>query len=503
MMLARWKRVFWNGWGWRPRFLLMAGIALSFLLLAGAAGWERSGPAPAHAADRADEDAIRAAKDLGKAFTGVAGTIVPSVVTITSSRVIHPALGRGNDPMFDFFRFFGPPGMGDDDEGEILQQGLGSGVIVSHDGYIITNNHVVSDAKEVAVVMSGGDEYDAEIVGTDPKTDIAVIKIDAKGLPAARLGDSDALEVGEWVLAIGSPFSQNLNHTVTAGIVSAKSRVAVGLADYEDFIQTDAAINPGNSGGALVDLEGNLVGINTAIASRSGGSQGVGFAIPINMVRTIKDELIANGSVTRGWIGVGIQPVTREIQEALELPDKNGVLVSSVIEDSPAEKARLEREDVIVGLNGEKIESMRAFRNRIAATPPGTKVELTLLRDGKKRDVSVELGKLPDDEETRPAARQKSHEKLGMEVANIDGETRRFFGLERRDGVVVTDVVRGSAAARSGVREGDVILEINRVEIASTADYDRAIGELGDREVALLLVEREGNTFFLTLRMPE
>ncbi|MFH1680794.1 MAG: trypsin-like peptidase domain-containing protein, partial [Candidatus Eisenbacteria bacterium] len=406
------------------------------------------------------------------------------------------------EDMSEFFRFFGMP-FGNDGGGEILQRGLGSGVIVSSDGYIVTNNHVVSEAKEVAVVLSSGEEYEAEVVGADPKSDVAVIKIDAQGLPSARLGDSDRLEVGEWVLAIGSPFSQQLNHTVTAGIVSAKSRVAVGLADYEDFIQTDAAINPGNSGGALVDLDGDVVGINTAIASRSGGYQGVGFAIPINMVKQIKNELIATGSVTRGWIGIGIQPVTKEIQEALDLPERNGILVSSVVEGSPAEESRLERQDVIVALDGLKVENLRSFRNQIAATPPGTEVDLSIVRDGKAKSVRVKLGRLPDDDESRPVLARQSREKLGMEVREITAEARRALGLEREEGVVVTEVLRGSAADRGGVREGDVILEVNDREIKTTADFSRAIADTKEGEVALLLVEREGNSFFVTIRVPE
>jgi serine protease Do len=464
--------------------------------------WEKAAPPEARAADSPRDDAIRSAKDLGAAFTEIARDVVPCVVTITSNKVVQPAQSFGNnEEMFEFFRFFGMP-FGDPGR-EILQRALGSGVIVSPDGYIVTNNHVVADAKEVSVLMGDGDEYDATVVGTDPKSDVAVIKIEAKGLTAARLGDSDDLEVGEWVLAIGSPFSQQLNHSVTAGIVSAKSRVAVGLADYEDFIQTDAAINPGNSGGALVDLDGNVVGINTAIASRSGGYQGVGFAIPVNMVKSIKDELILSGSVTRGWIGVSIQPVSKEIQEALDLPDKNGVLVSGVLDGSPAEKARLERQDVIVGLNGEEVESMRAFRNRIASMRPGSEVELTLLRDGKEKNVKVELGKLPDDGEAQPVVAEKSKEKLGMEVRGVDAETRRAFGLERTEGVVVTGVAPGSVAAQGGVREGDVILEVNRTEIGRMSDYNRAIGDVGAGEVALLLVEREENTFFIALRVPK
>ncbi|MBM3321665.1 MAG: DegQ family serine endoprotease [Candidatus Eisenbacteria bacterium] len=491
--------------GRRLQAALLAVIVASALAAAGTF-LEPAGTSPsARAADdpAADREAIASAKGLGQAFTAVAREVVPSVVTITSSRVIQTSRSFGGPDMNEFFRFFGMP-FGDEEGGEILQRGLGSGVIVSSDGYIVTNNHVVSDAKEVAVVLSDGEEYEAEIVGTDPKSDVAVIKIQARGLPAARLGDSEALEVGEWVLAVGSPFSQQLNHTVTAGIVSAKSRVAVGLADYEDFIQTDAAINPGNSGGALVDLDGRVVGINTAIASRSGGYQGVGFAIPINMVTRIKDELIASGSVTRGWLGVGIQPVTKEIQEALDLPDRNGVLISSVVEDSPAEKARIERQDVIVALNGEKVESLRSFRNRIAATPPGTKVDLSIVRGSKKKDVSVVLGKLPDDDETaRPVLAEKTREKLGMRVREITPETRRAFGLERTEGVVVTEVLRGGAAAKGGVREGDVLLEIDSREIRTTADYTRAIGDVKEGTVALLLVEREGSTIYVTIRVPE
>lgn len=456
---------------------------------------------PAHAMDPEEEAAISAARSLGKAFTAVSREVIPTVVTVTSNKVVRPTQGNlPDDGMHDFFRFFGLPDMKDGPE--MLQRALGSGVIVSEDGYIITNNHVVANAKEVAVLMSDGEEYEAEVIGTDPKTDVAVIKIAGSSLPYARLGDSDDLEVGEWVVAVGSPFSQNLNHTVTAGIVSAKSRVAVGLADYEDFIQTDAAINPGNSGGALVNLDGEVVGINTAIASRSGGSQGVGFAIPINMVTRIKDALIADGAVTRGWIGIGIQQVTKEIQDALDLPDKNGVLISSVMEGSPAAAADLERQDVIVSMNGEKVESMRSFRNRIADTPPGTDVKLGVLRKGKTVRTTVTLGRLPGDQEPEPVLARAAKEKLGIDARAIDGETRRAYGIERSGGVVVTDVRRGSPAAREGIRRGDVIVAINDGEIESLADYDRAMDGIAEGEVALFLVERGGSTFFIGVRIP-
>ncbi len=485
----------------RSRLIGAALVTAALFAAAGLIGSRWSGPERAFAFDSDEEAAVRAARSLGKAFTSAAREVVPSVVTITSNKVIHPANTLGNDEMFEFFRFFGMPR---DNEGDITQRALGSGVIASSDGYIITNNHVVADAKEIAVILSDGEEYEAELIGTDPKSDIAVIKIDAVGLPEAMLGDSDKLEVGEWVIAIGSPFSRNLNHTVTAGIVSAKSRVAVGLADYEDFIQTDAAINPGNSGGALVDLDGRVVGINSAIASRSGGSQGVGFAIPINMVRRIKNDLIETGTVVRGWIGIGIQPVSKEIQEALGLDDRKGILVSSIMEESPAEEAGLKRQDVILSLDGEKIESLRAFRNEVADLGPGADVDLEISRKGKTRDVRVTLGRLPGDEEPPAAAVREAREKLGVEVSDIDRSLSRSLGIDRKGGgVAVTGVRRGSIASRNGIREGDVIVEINQRPIETVADYDRSLRDFEEGDVALFLIEREGSTFFVGLRIPE
>ncbi|MFH1276786.1 MAG: DegQ family serine endoprotease [Candidatus Eisenbacteria bacterium] len=484
------------------RFLapILAGVAATAVLAALFAFFGTG--APAHAMDPDERAAIGAAKSLGKAFTAVSREVIPAVVTVTSDKVVRPAQGLPNNDMHDFFRFFGMP-FGEDGGPEMVQRALGSGVIISEDGYIITNSHVVANAKEIAVILSDGEEYGAEVIGTDPKSDVAVIRIEGRNLPYAKLGDSDALEVGEWVLAVGSPFSQNLNHTVTAGIVSAKSRVAVGLADYEDFIQTDAAINPGNSGGALVNLDGEVVGINAAIASRSGGSQGVGFAIPINMVTRIKDALIQDGAVTRGWIGIGIQEVSREIQDALDLPDKNGVLISNVMDDSPAAEAKLERQDVIVSLNGRKVESMRTFRNEIADTPPGSDVRLGILRKGKTIDKTVTLGRLPGEEEPAPAIARAAGEKLGIDARALDAETRGAYGIERSGGVVVTGVRRGSPAAREGVREGDMIVSLNEQEIESMADYGRAMDALEEGEVALFLVERGGSTFFVGVRVPK
>jgi len=500
----------------RKQLYRPAGVVAGIAILLLAAVWigpfeivrvERAPETQAWAMDPAEEEAVRSAKNLSKAFSAVSEEIVPSVATITSKRVVQVARGFGmnDDEWGDFFRFFGMPQRprGGTGNGEIVQRSLGSGVIVRSDGYIVTNNHVVADAKEIAVVMSDGEEYDAEIVGTDPRTDVAVIKIDAKGLAAAKIGDSDRLEVGEWVVAIGSPFSENLNHTVTAGIVSAKSRQAVGLADYEDFIQTDAAINPGNSGGALVNLDGEVVGINTAIASRTGGYQGIGFAIPINMVRQVEEALIESGTVTRGWIGIGIQPVTKEIQEALDLPDRNGVLISNIMDDGPAKDADLDRQDVIVGYQGKKVEGMRSFRNQVASTPPGTKVELEILRKGKTRTVELTLGTLPGEGEPKPVLAQEREERLGIDVEEITPDVRRSFGLERREGVVISEVRRGSVASENGLRPGDLILEINQNEIDDLDDYHRALDDVETGEVALFLIERSENTFFVALRMPE
>ncbi len=450
-------------------------------------------------------EALSYARDLGKAFTGVAKSVVPSVVTISSDKVIHTAgrMPEGHGEFDEFFgRFFGMPGMPGMDGGEVRQRALGSGVIVSDDGYIVTNNHVVSDAEEISVTLSSGDEFEAELVGTDPKTDVAVIKIDGKGLPHANLGDSDDVEVGEWVLAIGSPFSQELGATVTAGIVSATGR-GLGLANYEDFIQTDAAINPGNSGGALVNLDGEVIGINTAIATRSGGSQGVGFAIPINMVRDIENDLIDDGKVTRGWIGIAIQPITKEFQEAFDLPNRSGVLVSKVEPGSPAEEAGLKQRDVIRYLNGEEIESFRAFRNEVARTEPGTRIRLGVDRGGKDKKITVVLGTFPEDGETPAASDRRSGEKLGIEVTNITPELQRRFNLDRSEGVVVTSVRRGSVAARNGIAPGDVILETNRTEVYGVSEYRKAIGKVDPGDVVLLLVERGDNTRFVALRVPK
>jgi serine protease Do len=473
--------------------------------------WKSAPAAPSADDAKSKEEVQRTISEASRTFTTIAKEVTPSVVTISSSKVFRPSASRrpseprgeeGEPNPFDLFhRFFEDGGPG---QREFRQQGLGSGVIVSEDGYIITNNHVVANADEIEVGLEDGRHIAAKLVGTDPKSDIAVVKIDARGLDAVEMGDSDRLEVGEWVLAVGSPFSENLSHSVTAGIVSAMERSYVGLTDYEEYIQTDAAINPGNSGGALVDMEGKVVGISTAIATRSGGSQGVGFAIPINMARDVMESLIRDGKVTRGWLGVLIQNVTDEIAEARGLTEAEGVLVGDVTAGSPAEKAGLERGDVITEIEGNKIRNTAQLRNLVARTKPGTRVDLTILRDGRSKEVTLALGVLPEDPEVASAEEsEESVEKLGLEVSPITAELREAHEIERERGVVVTGVANGSVAARYDIREGDVILEVNGESVETVREYAKAIDGLESDEAVMLLVERGGATHFVAFKVPK
>ncbi len=474
------------------RFTTLFAGGLAALITVVALQW------PTGAEATPDAEALSIVRAMSRAFSSVSEEVIPSVVTISSKKVIKTAQQTPRGDEFDefFWRFFGNP----DEDGERRQQALGSGVIISSDGYILTNHHVVANADEIAVIFSDGEEKAATIVGTDRNTDVAVIKIEGNGYPAARLGHSENVHIGEWVLAIGSPFSQNLGATVTAGIVSGTGR-GLGLTNYEDFIQTDAAINPGNSGGALVNLDGEVIGINTAIATRSGGSQGVGFAIPIDMVNRIKDDLIRDGKVTRGYIGIGIQEVTKDIQEGFKLPTRNGILISRVETDSPAEEAGLKQGDVIRHLNGKEIETMRAFRNEVAAMPPGSSIKLGVYRDGKDKTFSLRLALYPDDNEPLAQRDAPARERLGIAVAQISPELMQKFGLERTSGIVVTDVRPGSVAAENGLRPGDVILELNQTAVAGARDFRESVKALETNDVALLLVEREDATFFAALRV--
>jgi serine protease Do len=432
----------------------------------------------------------------------IAERAMPSVVNISSTKVrkVDPRTSPFlNDP---FFRhFFGP---GNEVPRERREQGLGSGVIVTADGVVLTNNHVVEQADEIKVVTSDRREFDAKVLGTDPKSDLAVIKLQGNvtGLKPAVLGDSSRMRLGDVVLAIGNPFA--LGQTVTMGIVSAKGRANVGIVDYEDFIQTDAAINPGNSGGALVNMEGQLVGINTAILSRSGGYMGIGFAIPTNMAKPIMESLQKHGKVVRGWLGIAIQDLDQELRRAFKLPaDASGVVISDLTPGAPAERAGLKRGDVIQKVNGVPVNSTGELRNAIAAGGTGTDVKLDILRDGKPRTVTAKLGEMPAEPgETaeKPGSRAEPGSLDGLTLESLNPALRRKFqiGSGVTQGAVVTSVAPGSPAARAGLRPGDVVLEVNREKVDSLERFKQLYGSA--KGSVLMLVHRAGNTIYVVAR---
>ncbi len=417
----------------------------------------------------------------------------PAVVNIsTTGTAKTPESLRS--PFFDdpFFRRF----FGDEFERRFepppspRQEGGGSGVIVSEDGYIITNNHVIENSEAIQVLLSDKRTFPAEVIGTDPKTDLALLKIDAKDLPVLSWGDSRQLQVGEIVMAVGNPFG--LSQTVTMGIVSAVGRANVGIVDYEDFIQTDAAINPGNSGGALVNLQGELIGINTAIFSRSGGYMGIGFAIPSNMAKSIQASLIEHGKVVRGWLGVSIQDLTPDLQAQFDTPDTQGALVSEVMEDSPAKKAGIQRGDIIRIYDSQTVADTRHLRSLVAESVPNSPVKIQVLRDGTSREIDVTLSEMPKDLRALASTGELrgNHALAGIAVESMSRGER---------GVKVTNVEPGSAATRAGIREGDIILEINREAVNNADDFQRLTGKIGSKDRILLLIQRGRSTIFLSV----
>ena len=380
------------------------------------------------------------------------------------------------------------------------QEGFGSGAIVRSDGYILTNHHVVGEADKITVQLYDGQELKARLIGTDPATDISVIKIEGKDMPILQMGDSDNILVGESVIAIGNPFG--LSHTVTFGIVSAKGRTGMGIAEYEDFIQTDAAINPGNSGGPLVDLEGKIVGVNTAIFSNSGGYQGIGFAVPINMARRVMNELIETGQVSRGWLGVGIQNMTSELAKAFGLDKSRGSLVTGVMPGTPAEKAGLQKGDVILRLNGESIENSSVLRNAVADARADATVELELVRNKVVMMLSVQLDERPQQvgEAGTNSDNRNSTPELGFAVQELTPETAQRLGYQKAEsGVVITTVKPESPAFNKGLRAGMMIVEMNRKSISSMADFQREVQASSKEEGLLLLVKTPQGSQYLFL----
>jgi serine protease Do len=419
----------------------------------------------------------------------------PSVVSITSTS-IRKAESDDNDPFSQFFG--GVPGFNfrNGPPTPRSQKAAGSGVIVSPDGYILTNNHVVDDATKVRVALPDKREFDAKVIGKDPRTDLAVIKVEASGLPAIAIGDSSKVEVGDLALAIGNPF--DLGQTVTMGIVSALGRSGIEQKNYESFIQTDAAVNPGNSGGALVNLRGELIGINTAILSQSGGNEGIGFAIPSNMARSIMGQIREHGQVTRGYLGVSIQPLSPELASSFNVKDNKGVLVGSVEDNSPAGKAGVERGDVIREVNGEAVNDPDALRFKVADLAPGSSVSLKVLRKGVEKNMTVKVGSQPGDliaSDKAPAADSNTAGKLGVSIQDITPQLSRQLGPSApKSGVVITQVQPDSPAADSGIRQGDVVEEVNHQAVSSTTDFRNALSKSSDS--VLLLINREGKTMY-------
>ena len=383
-----------------------------------------------------------------------------------------------------------------------MRAGQGSGFIIDADGHIMTNHHVVNEADRVVVTLADGRERDAEVVGSDPQTDIAVIKIDADKLKPLRFADSDTLRVGEWVLAIGSPFGLDLS--VSSGIVSARGRGAVRSAlqgvEYADFIQTDAAINPGNSGGPLLNLDGEVVGMNTAILSRTGGNQGIGFAIPANMATYVKDQIIDHGTVARGYLGVMISNVSADMAEWFELNDKNGVLVSDVQPDSPAARGGLKDGDVIVEFEDRDVSDVDTFRAWVATTAPDSPIHLGVIRDGKPKDLKITLGTL-DPKVLQAANPVRSEAKLGIGVQELDPEVATELGYGDQHGVVITEVQPGSMGALAGLRQGMLIQEVNKIPVRSMKDFEDAISQTGNKRSVLLLVRDQQATRYVAIRM--
>jgi serine protease Do len=498
---------------WLLPFTLVTGGIIIGVVVASNMGWLPTGTAGPEPIPSPIVLPVATAPQLpmgggsGKNFVEIAKSVKPAVVNIAATRSGKSGESPHGSPLDDpFFRkFFGDEFFKrDGPQREPKERGQGSGVIVESNGLIVTNNHVVNKADDIRVFLSDKREFKGKLIGTDAKTDIAIVKIEATGLATIPWADSDQLEVGEYVLAVGSPFG--LTQTVTMGIVSAVGRASMGIAEYEDFIQTDAAINPGNSGGALVNVRGELVGINTAIFSQSGGNMGIGFAVPSNLSRSIMDQLVRTGKVVRGWLGVAIQDLTPELATQFGITETKGVLVSDIMEDSPAKKAGFERADVIVEYDGKSMDSPTHLRNAVAQTPIGKKVSVKLIRDKKPKTIDVTIVEQPKSlgqpgtEESRESS-VPTGLLSDIEVREVNEELATRYGLKGVErGVVVIRVKSGSTAEEMGVREGDVILEVNRRAVTSLKSYEQAASGLAKDQSVLLLLKRKGQAIYLTLR---
>lgn len=443
--------------------------------------------------------------DPSKGFSNVGKKTIPAVVFIkASSKGINYQAGNAQeyaDP-FQYFndeflrRFFNSPN-GPGFKQDQPQYVAGSGCIVSKDGYILTNNHIVKDADTITVTLNDGHDYDAKVIGTDARTDLAVIKIEANDLPYLEFDDSDTLEIGEWVIAIGSPFQ--LQASLTVGIVSAKGRQNLRINDLEDFIQTDAAINPGNSGGPLLDLNAKIVGINTAIISQTGGYMGIGFAIPSNMAKHVMLQIIGNGSVKRGYLGITLQSVDKEMAEALELKNTEAVLIAEISKDSAAEKAGLKQGDIIIAYNNVPVKNITTFKNDIALMNPGDKVTLTIIRNNKKSNVTVTLEQSPESQLSNKST------DLGLEVSEIKDVSpeivKKWQSTDNIEGVMISSVKYNSIAERAGLKPGMVIMQVNNKKIKNISDFNAAIADVDKKKHLLLLIKYQNITRFVTIKI--
>ena len=471
---------------------LLGGLAFYFIgKMTGQQGGYLPYPAP---------NVPRQIMETSKAFSEIVSAVSPAVVNISTTKVFkRDSEPFFEDPFFDFFKPFHDLRM----PKKWKEQSLGSGVIVSSDGYIITNNHVVEKSDEIKVTLLDKRMFKGRIVGADPKTDIAIVKIDAANLPTIPWGDSEKLQVGEFVLAIGNPYG--LSHTVTMGIISAVGRANVGIADYEDFIQTDAAINPGNSGGPLVNIKGELIGINTAIFSKTGGYQGIGFAVPSNMVRPLMSQLIQKGKIIRGWLGVTIQEMTPEIAQKFGLEKSRGALVSDVTKGSPAEKAGILRGDIVIEFNRKEVKDVASLRNMVSQSKVGSDVLIKIMRSGKEYTVRLVVAELPREvAEVAPDQMPDDSEMgafTGLTVMGLTKEIARQLGLSKDErGVVVVKVEPATPADEAGIKKGDIIKEIDRKQISNLEDYNRIASITKRNDTVLLFVARGDKKFYVTLK---
>ena len=448
--------------------------------------------------------------DFRKGFSTVAAKARPAVVFIQ----VEKQVPMGAYPFFNnpyeffgegFFERFGGQGRQNRRQPQQMfkQMGQGSGFLISKDGYILTNTQVVGDVDKITVRLADGREFVAKRIGADSKTEVALIKIEGADFPSLAIGDPAKLEIGEWCIAIGNPFG--LKETLTVGVVSAKGRNNIGITDYEDFIQTDAAINPGNSGGPLLNIDGEVVGINTAIYSRSGGYMGIGFAVPIDMAMQIKEQLATKGKVTRGFIGIAMNPgeVSQQMAESFGRKEAGGVLVADVTADSPAEKAGLKSGDIIVELNGKKVDDNLTFRKTIANMAPGSVIKLGVFREGKQRAINVTVGQFPDEQESRSGAAGDAESitsKIGLDVQDLDADLAGRLGYDGQKGVVITEVQSGSLAEEAGLKSGMLIVEVNRKDVANVRQFEAELRKVKSDNL-LLRVKADGRTVFVNIKV--